>query len=54
MIATGDGKLLLCNHSEEHRGVLVYGENGKYTKTVENHNDPDLVQVIPNITNFIY
>jgi hypothetical protein len=35
MIATGDGKLLLCNHSGEQQGVVVYGENGKHIKTVK-------------------
>jgi hypothetical protein len=35
MIATGDGKLLLCNHSGERPGVVVYGQNGKYIKTVK-------------------
>jgi hypothetical protein len=35
MIATGDGRLLLCNHSGEQRGVVVYGEDGKYIKTVK-------------------
>jgi hypothetical protein len=33
MIATGDGKLLLCNHFGEQQGVVVYGENGKHIKT---------------------
>ena len=35
MIATGDGKLLLCNHLGEQQGVVVYGENGKHIKTVK-------------------
>jgi hypothetical protein len=35
MIATDDGKLLLCNYSEQQRSVAVYGENGKYIKTVK-------------------
>ena len=35
MIATDDGKLLLCNHSDEQGGVFVYGENGKHIKTVQ-------------------
>jgi outer membrane protein assembly factor BamB len=34
MIATDDGGLLLCDYSEKTGGVVVYGENGKYIKTV--------------------
>jgi len=35
MIATDDGKLLLCNYSGEQGGVVVYGENGKHIMTVK-------------------
>jgi hypothetical protein len=35
MIATDDGRLLLCNYSDEKGGVFVYGENGKHIKTVK-------------------
>jgi hypothetical protein len=40
MIATGDGRLLLCNYSGEPRGVVVYGENGKHIKTVKLNTAP--------------
>ena len=40
MIATGDGKLLLCNHSGKQQGVVVYGENGKHIKTVKLKDSP--------------
>ena len=35
MIATGDGRLLLCNYSEQQGVVVVYGENGNYIKMVK-------------------
>jgi hypothetical protein len=35
MIATDDGGLLLCDFLGEQGGVVVYGENGKYIKTVK-------------------
>jgi hypothetical protein len=35
MIATDDGGLLLCNYLGEQGGVVVYGENDKYIKTVK-------------------
>ena len=40
MIATDDGKLLLCNYSGEQGGVFVYGENGKHIKTVKLKDSP--------------
>lgn len=33
MVATDDGKVLLCEFSDEH-GVMVYSQNGLYIKTV--------------------
>jgi hypothetical protein len=42
MIATGDGKLLLCNHSDEQGGVFVSGENGKHITTVKLQNPYDI------------
>jgi hypothetical protein len=35
MIATDNGRLLLCDYSGEQGGVVVYGENGKYIKKVK-------------------
>jgi len=40
MIVTGDGRLLLCNYSGKQKGVVVYGENGKYINTVKLKNPP--------------
>ena len=41
MIATGDGRLLLCNYSEQQGVVVFYGENGNYIKTVKLKNPID-------------
>jgi hypothetical protein len=52
MIATDDGKLLLCDHSEQQGGVVVYGENGKYIKTVKLNNPFDIA-FIPRTDQYV-
>jgi hypothetical protein len=46
MIATDDGKLLLCNYSEQEGGVVVYGENDKHIKTVKLNNPFDIASLV--------
>jgi hypothetical protein len=45
MIATDDGRLLLCDYSGEQGGVVVYGENGKHIKTVKLNHPYDIALI---------
>ena len=53
MIATCDGRLLLCNFSGEQGGVVVYGENGKYIKKVTLKDAPFDIAFIPRIDQYV-
>ena len=53
MIATGDGKLLLCNYSGKQTSVVVYGENGKYIKTVKLKEPPFDIAFIPRTDEYV-
>jgi hypothetical protein len=53
MIATCDGGLLLCNFLGEQGGVVVYGQNGKYIKTVKLKEAPFDIAFIPRTDQYV-
>lgn len=52
MVATDDGKVLLCEFSDEH-GVMVYSQNGLYIKTITLSDIPFDIAPIPRSNQYV-
>jgi len=52
MVATDDGKVLLCEFSDEH-GIMVYSQNGLYIKTITLSDRPFDMALIPRSNKYV-
>jgi hypothetical protein len=52
MVATDDGKVLLCEFSDEH-GVMVYSQNCLYIKTITLSDMPFDIALIPRSNKYV-